>query len=68
MRPLCKLHGGGYVRSYAGVNSKAKGSCSQRNSPIPSNRDIDEVAFLSNRQMLAEQRKLPGESKYPLVS
>jgi hypothetical protein len=31
------------------------------------NRDIDEVAFLSNRQMIAEQRKLPGESKYPVV-
>ena len=36
--------------------------------PIPSNRDIDEVSFLSNRQMKAEQRKLPGESKYPIVS
>jgi hypothetical protein len=36
--------------------------------PIPSNRDIDEVAFLTNRQMKAEQRKLPGESKYPVVS
>ena len=35
---------------------------------IPSNRDIDEVAFLTNRQMKAEQRKLPGESKYPVVS
>jgi hypothetical protein len=31
------------------------------------NRDIDEVAFLSNRQMIAERRKLPGESKYPVV-
>jgi hypothetical protein len=29
---------------------------------IPSNRDIDVVAFPSNRQMIkAEQRKLPGE-------
>jgi len=37
-------------------------------SPIPSNRDIDEVSFLTNRQMKAEQRKLPGESKYPVVS
>ena len=36
--------------------------------PIPLNRDIDEVAFLANRQMKAEQRKLPGESKYPVVS
>jgi hypothetical protein len=36
--------------------------------PIPSNRDIDEVAFPGNRQMKAEQRKLPGESKYPVVS
>ena len=36
--------------------------------PIPSNRDIDEVSFLSNRQMKAEQRKLPGESKYLIVS
>ena len=36
--------------------------------PIPLNRDIDEVAFLTNRQMKAEQRKLPGESKYPVVS
>jgi hypothetical protein len=29
---------------------------------------MDEVAFLANRQMKAEQRKLPGESKYPVVS
>jgi hypothetical protein len=36
--------------------------------PIPSNRDSDEVAFLTNRKMKAEQRKLPGESKYPVVS
>jgi hypothetical protein len=36
--------------------------------PIPSNRDIDEVAFPGNRQMIAEQRKLPGEPKYPVVS
>jgi hypothetical protein len=36
--------------------------------PIPSNRDIDEVAFPGNRQMIAEQRKLPGESEYPVVS
>jgi hypothetical protein len=33
-----------------------------------SNRDIDEAAFSGNRQMIAEQRKLPGESKYPVVS
>ena len=32
--------------------------------PIPSNWDIDEVAFSSNRQMIAEQRKLPGESSF----
>ena len=37
-------------------------------SPIPSNRDIDEVVFPSNRQMIAERRNLPGESKYPVVS
>ena len=36
--------------------------------PIPSNRDIDEVAFPGNGKMIAEQRKLPGESKYPVVS
>jgi len=36
--------------------------------PIPSNRDIDEVAFPGNRLMIAEQRKLPGESRYPVVS
>ena len=35
-------------------------------SPIPSNRNIAEVAFPGNRQMLAEQRKLPGEPKYPV--
>ena len=35
---------------------------------IPLNRDIDEVAFPGNRLMIAEQRKLPGESRYPLVS
>jgi hypothetical protein len=51
------------------VGSRPMALC-QRNgaSPIPSNRDIDEVAFLANRQMKAEQRKLPGESKYPVVS
>jgi hypothetical protein len=32
MRLLCKLHGGGCVRSYAKANSKQKGSCSQGNS------------------------------------
>jgi hypothetical protein len=36
--------------------------------PIPLNRDIDEVAFPGNRLMIAEQRKLPGESRYPVVS
>jgi hypothetical protein len=36
--------------------------------PIPSNRDIDEVAFPGDRRMMAEQRKLPGEFKYPVVS
>jgi hypothetical protein len=36
--------------------------------PIPLNRDIDEFAFPSNRLMIAEQRKLPGESRYPVVS
>jgi hypothetical protein len=43
---------------------------SKRNgaSPIPSNWDIDEVAFPSNRQMIAEQRKMPGESQYPVVA
>ena len=45
-RPLCKLQGVASARSYARANSKAKGSGSQRNSSIPSNRDIDEVAFL----------------------
>ena len=36
--------------------------------PIPLNRNIDEVAFPGNRLMIAEQRKLPGESRYPVVS
>ena len=64
IRPLCKRHGVASALSYARANSKAKGACSQRNSPIPSNRDVDEVAFPGNPQMLAEQRKLPGGSKY----
>ena len=36
-------------------------------SPIPSNWDIDEVASPGNRQMTAEQPKLPVESRYPVV-
>ena len=35
--------------------------------PIPSNRNNDEVAFPGHRQMIAGQRKLPGESKCPAV-
>jgi hypothetical protein len=36
--------------------------------PIPQNRYIDDVAIPGDRQMIAEQRKLPGESKYPVVA
>jgi hypothetical protein len=50
------------------VSSRSQGLSPDGLRPIPSNRDIDEVAFLTNRQMKAEQRKLPGESKYPVVS